>query len=100
MTGENTFTGYYAKKMNLRNAKYQASRIGLKLFEKEQGIEPNFSQVKRWYRMFCEYTDVPIPKEFLTAEELALSAEKASDLAFGDQTVSTKQEAKTWASFL
>lgn len=78
-TGENAFTGY-GRKMNMRNAKYQASRIGLVIDIEDKGVEPNWEQLHDWARKYYEYEELAIPKEFLTAEEKAKLAEAASDL--------------------
>lgn len=99
-TGENAFTGF-GKSMNLRNSSYQASRIGLKLFPMDKKIDPNWQQVKDWFRKYCEYEELPIPREFLTPEEIAKAEESSEDLSLREELVETfsvDMGAKDWFS--
>lgn len=103
-TGNNAST--VGKYKRLRVAKSQARRIGLDLYPKESEISCDLLQVKEYYRKYCQYVDIPIPREFMTASELAMALESKEDLSLraqaipGVQKASTESGAKDWASFM
>ena len=102
-TGNNAST--LGKFKRLRNAKEQARKLGLVLYPREDGIESNKAQVKSWFRQYCSYSDIPIPVEFMTVDELTKANETAEDLTLrsnlvSKEAVSSTAAAKDWASFM